>query len=133
MCSRLSVVEIFGDWKNLVWFLRKVWGFFCAAPSVNIFFLQSLLKDGPNLSASYIRQATRIKICINQETHWPANRNLFSKHELPSIMARGFVLMAFNMTGIDLKKSSHVFWSYLTSSSTIFIRDRRWLLEQNQT
>ena len=84
---------------------EKSMGFFCAAPSVNIFCLQSLLKDGPNLSASYIRQATRIKICTNQETHWPANRNFFSKHELPSIMARGFVLMAFNMTGIDLEKN----------------------------
>ena len=83
MFSRLSVVELFGDWKNLDYGMvfEKSMGFFCAAPSVNLFFpLQSLLKDDPNLSASYIRQATRIKICTNQETHWPANRNLFSKH-----------------------------------------------------
>lgn len=70
MFSRLSVVELFGDWKNLDYgkvFEKSM--FFCAAPSVNIFFLQSLLKDGPNLFASNIRQATRIKICTNQETH----------------------------------------------------------------
>ena len=125
MCSRLSVVELFGDWKNLDYgmvFEKSM--VFCAAPSVNFFFLQSLLKDGPNLSASYIRQATRIKMCTNQETHWPANRNFFSKQELPSIMARGFV---FN--GIQYDRNwiiarvlilSHVFfhdfhsWSKMT-------------------
>lgn len=108
---------------------------FCAAPSVNLFFfLQSLLKDGPNLSASFIRQATRIRICTNQETHWPANRNFFSKHELPSIMAREFVLIAFNMTGIDLEKIiarvlilPHVFhdfhsWSKMTFGTKSYVK-----------